>query len=198
LRKIEKFVNVTPQNRGFLVKYFYFLLLIAQWSVLGALETSSFTTRQARVEDVDILFELIFEFTEFEGQKLASLPARKANLRRYLSEQIPYCHVELAENENGIVGYAFYSYIYSGQEGAPFLYVDELYVTPSERGIGIGSGLLKQLALYAKEMDCCTMEWVAFDWNDRAIAFYENRDAVIRDDLLFFQMDKEAYYQLAQ
>jgi|SRR5579862_2674926 len=180
------------------MKFLFFLLLIAQWSVLGALETSSFITRQARIEDLDVLFELVCEFGELEEEHFITLALTKANLRRYVFGKTPYCRIELAENQNGIVGYALYSYGYSAELGAPFLYLDELYVKPADREAGIGSGLLKQLALYAKEMDCCSMEWHVLDRNDQAISFYHDLGGVIRGDLLLMQMDRETYYNLAQ
>lgn len=77
-------------------------------------------------------------------------------------------------------------------------YVDDLYVIPSERGKGIGTGLLKQLAANAKEIGCCRMEWHAFDWNDQAITFYENLGGKLRKDLLLIRMEKEAYWKMAE
>ncbi|NDD58828.1 MAG: N-acetyltransferase [Chlamydiae bacterium] len=44
-----------------------------------------------------------------------------------------------------MVGYALYSYVYLGHQGTPFLYVDDLFVQPNERGQGISSGLLNML-----------------------------------------------------
>lgn len=183
-------------SRSYFMKYlFCFLLLTAQ---INALETSSFTTRPARLEDLDSLYELVCELAAFEGKNLETLPVTKANLRHYGFEKIPYFHVELAENQNGVIGYALYSYVYSGHQGTPFLYIDDLYVKPSERGRGIGSGLLKQLAQYAKEIGCCRMEWHAFDWNDQAITFYQNLGGTLRKDLLLIRMEKEAYYRMAE
>ena len=157
-----------------------------------------FQTRPARIQDLNVLYELVCDLAAFEGKDLATLPVTKINLEKYGFGQIPYFHVELAENEKGVVGYALYSYAYSGHQGTPFLYVDDLYVKPSERGKGIGSGLLKQLACYAKEIGCCRMEWHAFDWNEEAISFYEKIGGTLRKDLLLIRMEKEAYWKIAE
>jgi GNAT superfamily N-acetyltransferase len=157
-----------------------------------------FTMRPAQIEDLDTLYELICDLAAYEGKDLATLPVTKENLKRYGFGQQTYFHVELAENPNGIIGYALYSYGYSGHQGRPFLYVDDLYVRPSERGQGIGSSLLKQLARYAQEAGCCRMEWLAFDWNDSAIAFYENLGGTLRKDLLLIRMEKDAYLKMAE
>ncbi|HSX25743.1 MAG TPA: GNAT family N-acetyltransferase [Chlamydiales bacterium] len=173
----------------------HFLLLISQ---AYSLETESFRTRPARLEDLDVLYELVCELAVFEGKDREILPVTKANLQRYGFGPTPFYHVELAENQNGTVGYALYFYGFSGHQGTPLIYVDDLYVRPSERGHGIGSGLLKQLARYAKEMGCCRMEWHAFDWNEKAISFYEHLGGTLRKDLLLFRLEKEAYYQMAE
>jgi len=177
------------------MRYFIFLILLGQ---VCAAELSQFCTRPARVEDIDTLYELICDLAVFEGKDLAKLPLTKANLKKYDFGATPCFHVELAENQNGIVGYALYSYVYSGHQGTPFLYIDDLYVKPAERGHGIGSGLLKQLAYYAKEVGCCRMEWHVFDWNESAISFYESLGGNLRKDLLLIRMEKSAYLKMAE
>jgi GNAT superfamily N-acetyltransferase len=154
--------------------------------------------RPARIEDLDTLYELVCDLAAFEGKDLETLPVTKANLERYGFGKTPYFYAELAENENGVVGYALYSYVYSGHQGTPFLYIDDLYVQPSERGHGIGSALLKQLACCAKEVGCCRMEWHVFDWNKQAISFYESLGGNLREDLLLIRMEKEAYWKMAE
>jgi ribosomal protein S18 acetylase RimI-like enzyme len=198
LKVIEKFVKLASQKWVFFMKYFFFLLLIAQWNVLGALETSTFRTRQAQVEDLDALFELVCEFGQYEGNELDTLSDIKANLGRHAFGQTPDCYIELAENQNGIVGFALYTYIYSALAGAPYLYLEELYVKRSDREVGIGSGLMKQLARYAKDKDCCCMQWHVFDWNDQAISFYHSLRGFIRGNLLLMHMDEKTYSDLAE
>jgi len=176
----------------------YFLLLLFLFSQLHASQPSSFTTRPARIDDLDVLYELVCELAVFEGKERSALPVTKENLERYGFGSDPAYQVEFAENEMGIVGYALYSYVYSSHQGTPFIYIDDLYVRPAHRGKGIGTGLLNQLARYAKERGCCRMEWHAFDWNDKAISFYENLGGVLRKDLLLIRMEKEAYYKLAE
>jgi GNAT superfamily N-acetyltransferase len=177
------------------MRSFIFLFLLGQ---AYTAELSQFHMRPAKVEDVDTLYELICDLAAFEGKNLEILPVNKENLKEHGFGPTPYFHVEFAENQNGIVGYALYSYVYSGHQGTPFLYIDDLYVKPAERGHGIGSGLLKQLARYAKEVGCCRMEWHAFDWNESAISFYENLGGNLRKDLLLIRMEKDAYLKMAE
>ena len=149
-------------------------------------------TRPAVLEDLETIYTFVCELAEFEGKDLSTLPVTREKLQKYGFGSKPYFHVELAEKSDKVVGYALYSYGYSGHQGSPFLYIDDLYVTPSERNQGIGTLLLKQLAQYALDIGCCRMEWHAFDWNDKAIAFYENMGGKLRKDLLLIRMEKEA------
>ncbi|MCI5052036.1 MAG: GNAT family N-acetyltransferase [Simkaniaceae bacterium] len=158
---------------------------------------SAFTTRPATENDVDVVYDLICELAQFEGKNPNNLPLTKENLLHYGFGEHPYYCIELAEKEGRVVGYALYSYGFSGHQGKPFLYLDDLYVQPSERGQGIGSALLKQLATQAKSLGCCRLEWLAFDWNDRAIEYYEKLGGKLRRDLLLIRTEKEAYHQIA-
>lgn len=130
-----------------LIRYLVFLVLFGQ---AQAADLTTFHTRPALVEDIDTIYNLICDLAIFEGKDITKLPVTKENLKKYGFSEKPYFHVELAQNQNGIVGYALYPYVYSGHQGTPFLYVEDLYVKPNERGQGLGSGLLKTTSLLCK------------------------------------------------
>lgn len=178
-----------------MTRFFSCLLFLVQITIANA---SSFTLRPAEPTDVDTLYELICELALFEGKDLDTLPVTKEHLLHYGFGPSPCYHVELAESANEVVGYALYSYVYSAHQGTPFIYIDDLYVRPQERGQGIGSALLKRLAQHAKEQGCCRMEWHVFDWNDAAITFYENLGGHLRHDFRLIRMEKEAYLKMAE
>jgi GNAT superfamily N-acetyltransferase len=146
------------------------------------------TLRPATSFDVDVLYELICELALFEKKKLSDLPLSKENLLRYGFSEPPRFYVELAENKNGPVGYALYSYGFSAHQGKPFLYIDDLYIRDRERGKGFGTALLTKLAGYAKEQNCCFMQWHTFSWNEKALAFYTKIGACPRQDLVLIRM----------
>ena len=93
------------------------------------------------------------------------------------------------ENKEKPVGYAFYSFRFSGWAGKPVLYLEDLFVLPDFRRQAIGTSLLKHLASVAKENECAFMEWLVFDWNKTAQAFYEQLGTCIRKDFLVCRMD---------
>lgn len=148
-----------------------------------------FLTRPANLSDVDTLYNFILELAKFEGKDLSSLPVTREKLKTFGFGPKPFFHAEIAEENKQPVGYALYSYGFSGHQGSPFLYIDDLYVTPKFRNQGIGTFLLKKLSQYAEEAGCCRMEWHAFDWNDKAIAFYENLGGKLRKDLILIRLE---------
>ncbi|MBS0624472.1 MAG: GNAT family N-acetyltransferase [Verrucomicrobia bacterium] len=162
------------------MKYLLAFLLFLQ-------QVYPFTIRPAEPKDVDTLFELICELATFEGNPFPFVT--KENLAWYGFGPSPRFQAELAETERGAVGYALYSYGFSANKGTPFLYIDDLYVKESERGQGIGKALLDRLAELALENGCCRMEWHAFDWNEKAIDFYQHLGGALRKDLLLIRMD---------
>ena len=62
---------------------------------------------------------------------------------------------------------------YSTFVGRPGLYLEDLYVKPPARGLGIGKRLLASLARIAVERGCGRLEWAVLNWNKPSMEFYE-------------------------
>lgn len=154
-------------------------------------------TRPARTGEEDILYELICELAEFEGKDVAELPLTKENLHQFGFSESPYFFTEFAECEGKVVGYALYYYSFSANQGFPILYLEDLYVRRDYRGNGIGSQLLKQLAKYAIQKNCCRLEWHVFTWNNSAISFYKKMGGVLKNDLIQVRLENEFLQRLA-
>lgn len=78
----------------------------------------------------------------------------------------------VAERNNKIVGMALYYYKYSTWKGK-CLFLEDIVVTQTQRGQGIGKLLFEQVAKVAKEEKVRRMEWQVLDWNEPAIGFYK-------------------------
>lgn len=90
-----------------------------------------------------------------------------------------------------------YFFNYSTWLGKHGLYLEDLYVSPSERGSGAGKALLKHLAGIAIANDCGRFEWNVLDWNKPAIAFYESLGAKPKSEWLGYQLTGEHLTALA-
>eukprot|EP00112_Aurelia_sp_Birch-Aquarium-sp1_P016801 Seg384.2 transcript_id=Seg384.2/GoldUCD/mRNA.D3Y31 product="Diamine acetyltransferase 2" protein_id=Seg384.2/GoldUCD/D3Y31 len=70
-----------------------------------------------------------------------------------------------------VAGFALYYFGYSTWKGK-LIYLEDLYVRPECRGIGIGTAFFKRLGKIAVEKKCCRIMFVCLDWNTSAKEFY--------------------------
>jgi GNAT superfamily N-acetyltransferase len=68
---------------------------------------------------------------------------------------------------------ALYFYNYSTWRSAPGVYLEDLYVDPSERGKGYGFKLLQYLAAEVVKIGGRRLEWSVLKWNEPSIRFYK-------------------------
>jgi GNAT superfamily N-acetyltransferase len=69
-------------------------------------------------------------------------------------------------------GFALYFQSFSTFLGRPGLYLEDLFVRPEWRGLGLGRRLLTHLARIAVDRGYGRMEWSVLDWNEPALAVY--------------------------
>lgn len=79
-----------------------------------------------------------------------------------------------------IVGFALYYIRYSTWKGQR-MYLEDIIVTESMRGNGIGKLLFDQLILTCKDLNFKGMTWQVLDWNEPAINFYKKYEGVSFD-----------------
>ena len=139
-----------------------------------------FTLREARREDVPAIVRLIEDLALYEKQP-EDCHADARLLEEHLFGPTRYAEVVLAEIGPEIVGFALFFHNYSTWLTRPGLYLEDLYVKPERRGLGIGKALLARLARTAVERGCGRMEWSVLTWNEPAIGFYRSLGAVPMD-----------------
>ncbi|NCW13309.1 MAG: GNAT family N-acetyltransferase [Chitinophagia bacterium] len=82
----------------------------------------------------------------------------------------------VAEVEGVVVGMALYYIRYSTWKGQR-MYLEDILVTESMRGNKIGSKLMDQLMIEAKEKKFTGINWQVLEWNQPAIHFYKKYNA---------------------
>ncbi|WP_260430192.1 GNAT family N-acetyltransferase, partial [Burkholderia cenocepacia] len=96
-----------------------------------------------------------------------------------------------------IVAYALFFHNYSTFLGRRGLYLEDLYVQPSQRGTGLGTAMLRHLAALAVERRCARFEWSVLDWNQPAIDFYEKMGATVLPEWRIVRVTGDALDTLA-
>jgi GNAT superfamily N-acetyltransferase len=95
------------------------------------------------------------------------------------------------------IGSAIYFFSYSTWQGRKGLYLEDLYVSASQRGLGAGKALLRHLAKIAHDSGCGRFEWSVLDWNQPAIDFYLSIGAEPQDEWVRYRMEGEGLRKFA-
>jgi GNAT superfamily N-acetyltransferase len=149
------------------------------------------TIRRARPADAGVVLRFVRELAEYEREPLA-VEASEAGLRAQLASEDPPFECLLAELDGRPCGFALFFRSYSTWRGRPGLYLEDLFVSPSVRGRGVGKALFTAVARVAVERGFARMEWSVLDWNQPAIDFYRALGAVPMSEWTVFRLTGEA------
>lgn len=157
---------------------------------------SDVTIRSAQPEDCDAIFSLIQGLAEYE--KLSDAVTGDAlALKEHLFGLHKFAEVILALYDTQAVGFALFFHNYSTFLTKPGIYLEDIFVLPQYRRLGIGKALLSKLAQIALERNCGRLEWSVLDWNEPAIAFYRRMQADILDEWRICRVTGSAITHLA-
>ena len=160
------------------------------------METPSITLRAATRADIPQILDFIRGLAEYE--KLAhEAVATPALLERHLFGDRPAAEVVIAEADGVPAGFALFFHSFSTFLGQPGLYLEDLFVLPSHRGLGLGKRLMVHLARLAVERGCGRFEWSVLDWNTPAIDFYRRLGAIGLEEWTVQRVSGEALHTLA-
>jgi len=137
--------------------------------------------RLATPEDVPTILAFIRALAEYE-KLLDMVVADEAALQATLFGDKAYAEVVIADYQGKPAGFALFFHNYSTFLAKPGIYLEDLFVSPSLRGLGIGKALITYLAALAVERNCGRLEWSVLDWNQPAIDFYQSLGAVMLHD----------------
>ncbi len=131
--------------------------------------------RPGTVDDLPQVLTLIQELAAFEREPDAVETTLESMQQDGFGER-PVFEFFVAEADQKIVGLALYFYSYSTWKGK-CIYLEDLIVTETYRGRGLGRRLLDRVVIKAKEENAKRVVWQVLDWNTPAIEFYESLGA---------------------
>ncbi|MCL2413071.1 MAG: GNAT family N-acetyltransferase [Bacteroidales bacterium] len=135
----------------------------------------SVTIRRALKSDCPRLLELIRELAIYE-----KAPDEVTVTLQHFEEsgfgKQPVWWAFVAEVEDVVVGFALYYIRYSTWKGQR-MYLEDIVVTESMRGKGLGSALFERLLEEMREKKLNGIVWQVLDWNESAINFYKKYNA---------------------
>jgi GNAT superfamily N-acetyltransferase len=135
----------------------------------------SITIRRAVKEDCPRLLELIKELAIYERA-----PDDVTVTLEHFTEsgfgKDPVWWTFVGEEDGIIQGFALYYVRYSTWKGQA-MYLEDILVTETARGKGIGKLLFDRLIEEAKERKFNRIIWQVLEWNEPAINFYKKYNA---------------------
>ena len=151
----------------------------------------------ATESDIPAMITLIRELAEYE--KLTHLCViTEEHLKRALFGPVKFAEALMARAGSQSAGYAIFFHNFSTFLGSPGIYLEDIYVTPSLRGRGIGKKLLVEVGRIAHERGCGRLEWSVLNWNKPAIDFYESLGAKALNEWTMYRLDQSAIANLVK
>ena len=147
--------------------------------------------RKAKKEDAAFILQMIKELAKFErAPEKVTLTLEQLTKDGFNAK--PLFEALILENSNGqSIGFALYYNRYSTWRGKT-LYLEDLYIIPSERGSGLGIKVMEYLRREAIDTGCARFEWQVLDWNSPAIEFYEKLGAELDGEWINCRIEGDA------
>lgn len=147
----------------------------------------SFSILPAQPSHIAAMMQLVHELAEFEKAPHEVIATEETMLSCGFSDK-PLYVAWVATVDSDVVGMALCYVRYSTWKG-PVLYLEDLIVTESQRGKGIGKALFEQTLTHAREKQYKKLVWQVLDWNTPAIDFYRSYGAHIDPEWLNASID---------
>jgi GNAT superfamily N-acetyltransferase len=154
------------------------------------------TIRKAVEADVPEILAFIRALAVYERAPDAVTATEEGLLRDGFGPN-PIYSCLIADQEGRPAGFALYFFNYSTWMGRPGLYLEDLFVHPEFRGLGIGKALLQRVAAVAVQRGCLRLQWEVLDWNTPAIDFYKAMGAEFLDEWRNVRVSGDALARLA-
>jgi GNAT superfamily N-acetyltransferase len=152
--------------------------------------------RPAQAADIPAIHQLIRDLASYE-KALADVTGTEDELRRALLAEPPAVFAHVAEHDGRVAGFALWYLSFSTWEASHGIYLEDLYVRPELRGLGLGRALLAELARICVARGYPRLEWAVLDWNTPSRGFYASIGAAERPDWIVNRLSGPALRDLA-
>jgi GNAT superfamily N-acetyltransferase len=152
--------------------------------------------RRAQQSDVERIVELCRELAVYErAPDEFTMTVDQLSTALFGADPKVFAHV--AENDAGVVvGTAVWFLTFSTWDGVHGIYLEDLYVTPEQRGTGLGFALLVELARECVRNGYTRLQWAVLDWNTPSIEFYDRLGAKPLDEWITYRLSGDALAEL--
>ena len=160
------------------------------------MSTGRFRIEPATERDLPLILRFIRELAAYERLE-DEVTATEEILRTSLFGSRPAAEVVIAYADAEPAGFAVYFQTFSTFLGLPGVYLEDVYVSPAWRGLGLGRRLLAHVARVAVDRGYGRMEWSVLDWNELALDVYRKIGARPMDEWTVHRLVGAALSNLA-
>jgi GNAT superfamily N-acetyltransferase len=151
--------------------------------------------RAIEARDVEAVVAMVHELAAHEEMP-EECHLEPAQLHRALFGERPALFGIVADDAGEVGGFALYFLNFSTWDGVHGIYLEDLYVTPEQRGTGLGFALLVELARECVRNGYSRLQWAVLDWNTPSIEFYEKLGAKPLSDWITYRLSGDALREL--
>jgi GNAT superfamily N-acetyltransferase len=156
----------------------------------------AFALRDATPADLPEILRLVRALAEYERLSDRAV-ATEEDFKALLFGPSPLLHAVLAEVGGRVVGHALWYNNVSTFTGRPGIHLEDIFVEPAHRGLGVGGAFFRHLARIAVARGWARLDWQVLDWNEPAIRFYEGLGAEALDEWRGRRVSGDALLRLA-
>jgi GNAT superfamily N-acetyltransferase len=158
--------------------------------------------RDAEPADVARIAEMVRELATYE-KELDQVESSADSFTEIMfptnGNPLGFCLMAEVQDDEGrwdAVGFAAWYVTFSTWTGKHGIWLEDLYVSPEQRGSGLGKALLARLAQIAVERGYKRVEWWVLRWNEPALGFYRRLGAQDLDGWVHYRIDGDALEEL--
>ena len=152
---------------------------------------SNITIRPATASDAPLVLALLHALADYE-KLLDRFHVTEDSIRRDMLGDPCSCDLAFVDGVAAGVVVSFWTYkSFRARRG---IFVEDLYVKPQFRGLGLGTRLLATLGARAGDG---FLEWQVLDWNAPSIDFYKKLGAGLSPEWITCRLDGDALARLA-
>jgi|TARA_B110000285_G_scaffold79737_1_gene92072 GNAT superfamily N-acetyltransferase len=133
----------------------------------------SFEIRRLCKEDFSNWKTLWCQYLKFYKSSVDNV-VYETTFKRLISNQHTYQNALVAAQENSLIGLAHYIYHPHNWKIEDVCYLQDLFVIPTIRGIGVGRTLIEAVYSASDENKTPTVYWLTQDFNKQARRLYDN------------------------
>jgi GNAT superfamily N-acetyltransferase len=142
--------------------------------------------------DAEAIALLAEEMDRFYGAtEVAPFDLRVRQITDAIFAAQPSAYALLAWQEDRLVGFAAYSFLWPAVGLTRSLFLKELYVVEAVRRAGVGKQLMRALFEIAVKNDCSRVEWQTETTNEAARSFYTGLGVSELDGKVFYRLEGE-------